>query len=77
MVDFVFKVIVVGQSGVGKTAIVQRYVQKQFQEFDHATIGVDIGMKMLDIEGYSIQVISDTCAHHNTIILTLRICCVF
>lgn len=56
MADFMFKVIVVGQSGVGKTAIVQRYVQKEFQENEHATIGVDIGIKFLEIEGYRVQV---------------------
>lgn len=56
MADFVFKVIVVGQSGVGKTAIVQRYVQKHFQGNEHPTIGVDIGVKLLEIEGYRVQV---------------------
>ena len=56
MKDFVFKVIVVGQSGVGKTAIVKRYVQKFFLQNEHPTIGVDIGVKVLEVEGHTIQV---------------------
>ena len=56
MGEFVFKVIIVGQSGVGKTAIVQRYVQNYFLENEHPTIGVDIGVKVLDVEGNRVQV---------------------
>ena len=56
MADFTFKIIVVGSSGVGKTAVVQRYVRRSFKEHDTSTIGVDIGIKLLRIDNYKIQV---------------------
>ena len=56
MADFTFKIIVVGSSGVGKTAVVQRYVGKSFRENNQSTIGIDIGMKLLQIDNYKIQV---------------------
>ena len=59
MADYTFKIIVVGTSGVGKTAVVQRYVRKSFKENDMSTIGVDIGIKLLQIDNYKIQVGSE------------------
>jgi len=56
MADCTFKIIVVGTSNVGKTAVVQRYVRKSFRENDLATIGVDIGVKLLQIDDFKIQV---------------------
>ena len=57
MSDYTFKIIVVGASGVGKTAVVQRYVRKSFKEHDTSTIGVDIGIKLIQIDNSKIQVI--------------------
>lgn len=56
MADFVFKIIVVGQAGVGKTSIVRRFIRKSFPENDRPTIGVDIGIKLIEIDGVKIQV---------------------
>ncbi|XP_057313939.1 ras-related protein Rab-30-like [Hydractinia symbiolongicarpus] len=55
MADFVFKIIVVGQAGVGKTSIVRRFIRKSFPENDRPTIGVDIGIKLIEINGVKIQ----------------------
>ena len=56
MVDFTFKVIVVGQAGVGKTAIVRRFIKKYFPEGEHPTIGVDIGVKVINVGDKKVQV---------------------
>ncbi|TSN12251.1 Ras-related protein Rab-38 [Bagarius yarrelli] len=41
------KVIVVGDLGVGKTAIIRRYVHQVFSHHYRATIGVDFALKVL------------------------------
>lgn len=40
--DYVFKVILVGDSGVGKSSLVLRYADEVFQESFLCTIGVDL-----------------------------------
>jgi len=55
MADYTFKVIVIGQAGVGKTAIVRRFIRKVFPENQRPTIGIDIGIKLLEIDGKKIQ----------------------
>lgn len=45
------KIIVVGDPGVGKTSLVQRYCQNAFSTERKVTIGVDFGVKELEING--------------------------
>lgn len=45
--DFLFKVIVVGQSNVGKTSLLHRYVDQTFPDSHYATIGVDYKIKTI------------------------------
>jgi GTPase SAR1 family protein len=39
--DYLFRVIIVGDSGVGKTNLLLRFTRNEFQHDSHATIGVD------------------------------------
>ncbi|XP_052190638.1 ras-related protein Rab7-like [Diospyros lotus] len=48
------KVIVLGDSGVGKTSLMNRYVYKRFTQHYKATIGADFTTKELDIDGKSV-----------------------
>lgn len=38
--DFLFKVVLIGNSGVGKSALMSRYVEETFTDSYKATIGV-------------------------------------
>ncbi|XP_074300029.1 ras-related protein Rab7-like [Silene latifolia] len=45
------KVIILGDSGVGKTSLVQRYVHKKFNQKFKPTIGADFITREIQIEG--------------------------
>lgn len=47
--EYIFKIILIGSSGVGKSSILQRYIQKSFNESYSCTIGVDFFMKSIEI----------------------------
>jgi Ras-related protein Rab-1A len=44
----IFKVIIVGEGGVGKTCLVRRYVDDFFAQDMKMTIGVDLSVKRID-----------------------------
>ncbi|KAL0485838.1 Ras-related protein Ric [Acrasis kona] len=54
----VFKLLVIGESGVGKTAITTRYVDDQFKSEMMSTIGVDFKKKKVVRDGidYNLQI---------------------
>ncbi|KAM9524955.1 ras-related protein Rab-43 isoform 2-T2 [Salvelinus alpinus] len=53
--DFVFKIVLVGDVGVGKTCVVQRFKSGNFMERQGNTIGVDFTMKTMDIQGKRVK----------------------
>ena len=53
--EYIFKIILIGSSGVGKSSILQRYIQKVFNDSYSCTIGVDFFMKSIDIGDKSIK----------------------
>lgn len=54
--DFLFKIILVGDSNVGKTCVVQSFKSGIFVEKQQNTIGVDFSVRTLDIDGKKVKV---------------------
>lgn len=54
----VFKVIIIGDSGVGKTCLAHRFATGKFPERTEATIGVDFWERKLNLNGTKIRVSS-------------------
>ncbi|XP_040294755.1 ras-related protein Rab-19 [Bufo bufo] len=54
--DFLFKIILIGDSNVGKTCVVQRFQSGVFTDKYQNTIGVDFTVKSLNIDGKKVKV---------------------
>lgn len=52
----VFKIIVIGDSNVGKTTLTYRFCEGKFLELAEATIGVDFRSRTVNIDGENITV---------------------
>lgn len=52
---FLFKVVLVGNAGVGKTCLVRRFTQGLFPPGQGATIGVDFMIKTVEVDGERIK----------------------
>ena len=54
--DYLFKIVLIGDAGVGKTSIVRRYTDGIFTSAGIPTIGVDFCIKTLHIGSSAIKV---------------------
>ena len=52
----IFKIIIIGDSNVGKTCLAYRFCTGKFPERTEATIGVDFCEKRLSIDGENLRV---------------------
>ena len=48
--DYMFKLLIVGESGVGKTCILLRFADNSFEENFLSTIGVDFKVKEINVD---------------------------
>jgi len=53
--DYLFKIVIIGDSGVGKSSILIRFSDDSFTETYLTTIGVDFRFKTLKIEGKNVK----------------------
>uniref|UniRef100_A0A672P265 RAB30, member RAS oncogene family n=1 Tax=Sinocyclocheilus grahami TaxID=75366 RepID=A0A672P265_SINGR len=53
--DYLFKIVLIGNAGVGKTCLVRRFTQGLFPPGQGATIGVDFMIKTVEIKGVKVK----------------------
>jgi small GTP-binding protein len=53
--DFLLKIVLIGDSGVGKTNLLARFTRDQFNPDSKSTIGVEFATKTLEIEGKTVK----------------------
>lgn len=49
--DHVFKILLIGDAGVGKSSVLVRFTEKSFSDNCQSTIGVDFKVKLMDVAG--------------------------
>lgn len=54
--DFLFKIILIGDTNVGKTCVVQNFKSGTFSDRQQNTIGVDFTVRTVEIEGKKVKV---------------------
>jgi len=52
---FLFKYIIIGDTGVGKSCLLLQFTDKRFQPVHDLTIGVEFGARMITIDGKQIK----------------------
>ena len=53
--DVIYKIIIIGDSGVGKSNILSRYLRDEFKQDSKSTVGVEFGAKKLTINNTTIK----------------------
>ena len=51
-----YKILVIGDSGVGKTSLINRIVYNSFAKKYNVTLGCELAVKTLEINGKSIRI---------------------
>jgi Ras-related protein Rab-11A len=53
--DFLFKIIIIGDSGVGKSSILTRYTRNEFGLETKSTIGVELATSLITVDDKNIK----------------------
>jgi Ras-related protein Rab-1A len=53
--DYLFKVLLIGNSGVGKSSLLLRFADDVFHDNFMPTIGVDFKIRTIDVDGKTIK----------------------
>ncbi|VEU23020.1 DEKNAAC104082 [Brettanomyces naardenensis] len=53
--DYLFKLLLIGSSGVGKSSILLRWTDSRFSKFYVSTIGVDFKIKTIQLDGKTVK----------------------
>lgn len=52
--EVLYKILVIGELGSGKTSLIKRYVHQFFSQHYRATIGVDFALKVINYDANTI-----------------------
>ena len=61
--DYLFKLLLIGDSGVGKSCLLLRFADDTYTDTHITTIGVDYKMKTVNIDGTEVKLQ----AHHRAL----------
>ena len=62
--DFLFKLLIVGDPGVGKSSIMMRYVGEDYKECTTGTVGLDFRIRIIKLNGVRVRLqIWDSAGH--------------
>ena len=62
--DYLFKIVLIGDAGVGKSNLLLRFSKNEFNIDSRSTIGVEFATKVLQIGGKTVKAqIWDTAGH--------------
>jgi len=53
--EYIFKYIIIGDMGVGKSCLLHQFTEKKFQQDSPHTIGVEFGTRIIDVMGKKIK----------------------
>lgn len=53
--EYLFRVLIVGDTGVGKSCFLLRFTENRFKDQHNVTIGVEFGAKSLSVDGHVIK----------------------
>ena len=53
--DYLFKILIIGESGVGKTCLLLRFTEDSFTTTFLTTIGIDFKIKIINLENKLIK----------------------
>ena len=54
--DYIYKYVIIGESGVGKTSLARQYVYNDYNDNYNTTIGVDFSCKLVFVEDIGIKI---------------------
>ncbi|KAL9957931.1 hypothetical protein ACROYT_G034890 [Oculina patagonica] len=54
--DYRYKIVLIGDSGVGKSSLLSRFTRNEFDLESKSTIGVDFAIKLITVDGKVIKV---------------------
>ena len=54
--SMIFKIILIGDSGVGKTNILSRYTNNYFSDSSKSTVAVELGCKIEEVNGTKVKI---------------------
>ncbi|PSN36514.1 Ras-related protein Rab-4B [Blattella germanica] len=53
--DFLFKFLVIGSAGAGKSCLLHQFIESKFKDESSHTIGVEFGSKIVNVGGKSVK----------------------